>query len=204
MSNYCTIYLVRHGETDWNKKRVLQGHTNIPLNGVGIQQAKNIKNILGHIKFDAFFSSDLLRAKQTAEIMALNYQLIVQTTKILRERRYGNFEGKSFAKINKFRKTLEKIAKGNKALHDKYYRQEGMETDEEIALRITTFLREIAVIYPCRTVFIASHGGVMRVILSLLTGKKYKSGDIDNAAYLKIDCDGIDFFLKKMTGVKNK
>lgn len=203
-NNYCTIYLTRHGETDWNVKKIVQGHTNNPLNKTGIKQAKQLREKLAHVKFDAFYSSDLLRAKQTAEIVALNRKLAVQTTKALRERRYGSLEGKESLHLNKFRDLMDKLIKKDKEKHDQIYKQEGLETDEQVAKRLLTFLREIAVGNPEKTIFMGGHGGVMRIILTNLTGKRYHSGDILNTAYLVIKCDGVDFFIEEIFGVKER
>src|SRR5258706_14102789 len=93
-NNLTTFYIVRHGETDWNAERRLQGHSDIPLNENGELQAKNLADELQDITFDLAFSSDLLRAKRTAEIIALEHKLEVQTTKLIREKNYGSLEGK--------------------------------------------------------------------------------------------------------------
>ena len=68
---YCTIYFARHGETSWNVKKMIQGIKDIPLNKKGEEQAMMIGEKLKNIKFDAVFSSDLIRAKRTAEIILL-------------------------------------------------------------------------------------------------------------------------------------
>lgn len=184
MSNYCTIYLVRHGETDWNKKGLIQGHTDIPLNNRGLEQAGVLKNKLKHIVFDEVFSSDLSRSVKTAEVIALEHKLIVQTTRVLRERRYGDFEGKSFEEFNKL--TVD------------------AETDEEVTQRLITFLSEISAVKPNKKVLVVSHGGAMRMVLNYLTGKKFTRGSIDNTAYVEIESDGVDFFIKSTYGIKNK
>lgn len=203
-NNYCTIYLVRHGETDWNVKKIVQGHTNNPLNKTGIEQAKQLREKLAHIKFDAFFSSDLLRAKQTSEIIALSCKMAVQTTKALRERRFGIYEGKEFIHLNKFYDKMNELIKKDKATHDQIHEQEGLETDKKVIERLIIFLRETAVSNPGKTIFMGSHGGVIRIILTLLSGKQYHSGDVENTAYLKIKSDGVDFFIEAMSGVKDR
>ncbi len=208
MSNYkkscCTFFLVRHGETDWNLQKLVQGHTDKPLNKTGIKQAKVLKEKLGHIKFDAFYSSDLLRARQTAEIVAQKYGLAVRTTKALRERRYGNFEGKGVSYLNEFYNELEKTVRNDPSASDQIYLQKGIETDNEVTKRLLIFLREAAVLSPGKTIFIGSHGGVMRLILTRLSGKAYRPGDIDNTAFLEIKSDGVDFFIESIYGVKSR
>ena len=198
--NYCTIYLVRHGETDWNVKGLVQGHTDTPLNKTGIKQAGEVAGKLSHIKFDAFYSSDLLRAKQTAEIAALNYNLAIQTTKALRERLFGNYEGKKMHFLNKFRDAVEKLT--DQANRNRLYRKNSLETDEQVVQRLITFLREVAVANPNKVIFMASHGGVIRQALNRLSGKVYRSGDVANTAYLELKSDGVDFFIESMYGIK--
>ena len=63
------IYLVRHGQTDWNIEKKTQGHTDIPLNGTGKRQAEELAEKIADLKIDRIISSDLLRARETAEIM---------------------------------------------------------------------------------------------------------------------------------------
>jgi broad specificity phosphatase PhoE len=76
-----TFYLVRHGETDWNKQRIIQGQEDIPLNETGIQQAENAAKLMKSIPFDLAYSSDLMRAKRTTEIIALEHNLAVEATR---------------------------------------------------------------------------------------------------------------------------
>lgn len=87
--NYCTFYIVRHGETEWNVKGLVQGHTDIPLTKKGKRQARQLAKKLSRINFNAVFSSDLLRAKQTAQLIALEKKIAVKTTQALREETDG-------------------------------------------------------------------------------------------------------------------
>ena len=74
---YCTLYIVRHGQTDWNVQKLLQGQQDSALTELGITQAKELQETLREIHFDGIFSSDLLRTKKTAEIM-----LVIKVMKI--------------------------------------------------------------------------------------------------------------------------
>src|ERR1041385_1316907 len=93
MNNCATFYLIRHGQTDWNKEHLLQGIVDNVLNEAGERQAKELAKTLHHVHFDLAFSSDLLRAKRTAEIILLEKKVHVETTKLLRERAFGKHEG---------------------------------------------------------------------------------------------------------------
>jgi probable phosphoglycerate mutase len=94
MFNTC-ICFVRHGETNWNAERRMQGHIDIPLNANGIFQAERLANALIRVKhpFDVIYSSDLERALHTANVVANALSLAVQTTPQLRERNVGQLQG---------------------------------------------------------------------------------------------------------------
>lgn len=87
------LCVVRHGETDWNAGRRLQGQIDVPLSAVGHAQARATGNALMHEGFAAIYSSDLARARQTAEAAAHLAHLPVQFLPGLRERHYGVFQG---------------------------------------------------------------------------------------------------------------
>ena len=94
MSN-TRICFVRHGETNWNAERRMQGHIDIPLNANGISQAERLANALIQVKhsFDVIYSSDLERALHTANAVASALSLDVQITPRLRERNVGKLQG---------------------------------------------------------------------------------------------------------------
>ena len=87
-------YLIRHGETDWNAEGRFQGHSDIPLNAKGIAQAVSLKASLSKISFSAALSSDLSRARQTAELILQSRSLPIIESPALRERNAGALEGK--------------------------------------------------------------------------------------------------------------
>lgn len=201
--NYCTIYLARHGETEWNEKKLIQGHTDIPLNTKGKKQAMILGEKLKNIKFDAVFSSDLIRAKRTAEIIILEKKLAVQMTKTLRERYFGKFEGQSFGgeKNKNIRELINKLQSTPQSVKNE------IENDEAIIGRLFTFLREIAVAYQGKTVLMVTHGGPIRTLLIHLgwgTYKNFSEGGINNLAYVILEGDGVDFFIKETSGITRK
>lgn len=98
--NHTKIVLIRHGETAWNAVRRLQGHIDIPLNAEGERQARALAQALAGEGLDLIVSSDLQRARQTAQAVAVHYDhATVHTDPALRERCYGVFEGMLYTEI---------------------------------------------------------------------------------------------------------
>lgn len=93
MKDSTEILIIRHGQTDWNKRKLLQGHSDIPLNEKGMSQALSLAEILEKESLDSIFSSDLMRAAATANEIAKRHDLTVSADAGLRERCYGIFEG---------------------------------------------------------------------------------------------------------------
>ena len=205
--NYCNLYLVRHGETEWNVKGIIQGQNNSCLTENGKQQAKTIADELKDIKFDSIFSSDLTRTQDTAEIIRLDREIVIQTSKLLRERNFGSFEGK---RGDEFRETLkDKIIEREKLSEEEgwlFKLTEDVETDEELVNRFLIQLREISLAYPNKTVLVVSHGGPIIMFLSkigYMTKKELNSGTFRNGGCIKFLSDGFNFFIKDVKGVVN-
>lgn len=206
-NNYCTFYIIRHGQTNWNVKKLIQGHVDIPLNKTGEKQAEEAKKLLSGIYFDAVFSSDLLRAKRTAELIAMEQKIVVQETKLLREQYYGSFQGKQVKEyLDTFRKYIRNMKKITHTQR-KTLKVGDRETDEKLIQRVILFLREAAVAYKGKTVLVVTHGGVMRTLLVHLGFATYEDlheGLIKNIAYIKLASDGVDFFVKETSGIEKK
>ena len=88
-----TLLLARHGETDWNREFRIQGSSDIELNELGRKQAHALAQELEHVELDAIYSSDLSRARATAEAVAASHGLEVRLDPRLRERSFGSWEG---------------------------------------------------------------------------------------------------------------
>jgi broad specificity phosphatase PhoE len=202
-NNYCQIYLVRHGETDWNEKGLLQGQTDIPLNKEGEKQAIEVaKKHFKKIEFAAIFSSDLVRAKKTAELIALEKKMAVETSTLLRERDFGPFEGRHF---NEVMKQLRLDIQGFRILTDQEADSLGIESDTKVMERFLRFLREVAVAYQGKKILVVTHGSVMRVFLTklgYLSKEESRQVFIKNLAFIKVLSDGVDFFVKEVFGVE--
>ncbi len=196
----CTIYIVRHGQTDWNVSKTSQGQIDIPLNKVGEAQAFDLGEKLKQIHFDAFFTSDLIRAKRTAEILNIERQLAIQTTEALRERNFGTYQGKP---IDEAHNRLYKLLEDYK--DHPHIIESNVETNEQIVSRALTFIREMSVEYGGKTVLLVSHGGLMRTLLVHLaycTSKQIPYiGAINNTAYIKLLSDGPDIQVQETFGI---
>lgn len=208
VKNYCEFYLVRHGETEFNVKRIMQGHRDSPLTKLGMSQAKNLANKLKFIHFDAVFSSDLLRAKRTAEIITAEKNLTISTTKLLRERSFGKYEGWEFQRYyDKFEKDLAKYKKLTEKEIFRHKLDNDIESEEEVVGRFLTFIREIALGYLGKRVLLVSHGALIRyslIHLGFWTRDELYPGSIGNTAYVKFLSDGVDFFVKDTFGIDIK
>ncbi|MGN0401633.1 MAG: histidine phosphatase family protein [Acetatifactor sp.] len=155
------IYLMRHGETDWNKVRRLQGQSEVPLNEHGVELAKKTAEGLKAVRFDAIFSSPLQRALVTAEIMAGDRPVTVVTDDRLKEMNFGIYEGQSF-------ETPEQAARHPLRQPEKYVPMGGGETIAEVKERTYDFLREkiLPLENSCSNVLIVAHGVVNRCMLN--------------------------------------
>lgn len=194
--NYCTFYIVRHGQTEWNLNGLIQGHADSPLTLLGEEQARNVAKELQHVKFDIIFSSDLLRAKRTAEIINLERKLAVQTSKQLREKMYGKYEGKPYKAMKVFDRLYDALTEEERFK----YKAGGVESDEETVTRLFRFIREMAIIYKNKIILVATHAEIMRLFLIHIgfgTYSNFPLGVIGNAAYFKLVTDGVDFFVKE-------
>jgi broad specificity phosphatase PhoE len=206
-AEFCTIYLVRHGKTDWNDQKLVQGHTDIPLNLEGQASARELATEFSSIKFDKVYSSDLSRARETAEIISLEHQLAVETTKALRERNFGSLEGQPHSVFPELNRVLNSLDDETRYSYKSDSNAE-MESDEEIMSRFLIFLRECAIANLGKTILMATHGGTIRAFLIKLGILSYARSEekveIRNLAFVKLESDGVDFFVKKTSGIEKR
>jgi broad specificity phosphatase PhoE len=153
------LYLVRHGETDWNAARRIQGSTDIPLNDTGRAQARRTGRLLASRTWDAVVSSPLSRAQETAELIA--GEIGTEAPELLDaivERQYGAAEGLDY-------RTLD-------ALFPKGVPVPGRESRHEVASRVLPALLALAENRPGQRVVVVTHGGVIRTVLNALEPDK--------------------------------
>lgn len=163
------IYLMRHGETRWNRERRLQGQSDIPLNEHGIELAQKTAEGLREIEFDAAFSSPLDRALTTAKIVVGDRKITVETDDRLKEIHFGAGEGTYFdpAKQDPAHPMHNFFCKP-----ECFVPMEGGETIGRVRERAKAFLRER--VFPlesaCGCVLITAHGALIRSVVNDLAG----------------------------------
>jgi broad specificity phosphatase PhoE len=168
-----TIFLVRHGETDWNRERRVQGHSDVPLNDVGRVQAQALAKQLDGERFDAVYASDLARARETAEIAAAATGLAVRELVDLREKHFGSWEGLTDDAIR-----TRFPAAGTGAWGDG-------ETTDEMSARVVAALRGIAAEHPGGNILVTTHGGPIRA--ALRASGTEPTGPIENCHVMRIE-----------------
>lgn len=164
------IYLIRHGETDWNTKFLFQGQSDTELNKTGIMQARCIAKEFKGRKIGGIISSDLKRACKTAEIIAAACnRKKIEKDRRLRERHYGNLEGKLYELYRHKKKDFTG------------------EKDGKFFPRVNAAFKDTIKKYEGRDIIIVAHGGVVRqIIASVLNIPDYKKLRIYNASISEI------------------
>ena len=160
------ICLVRHGETEWNMERRIQGQIDIALNPTGLDQAAAAGHWLRKAGIGALYSSDLRRAWVTAQAIGAALGLTPVAVPELRERRYGIFEGLTYDEARaRFPEGYAAFAR-----RDVDYSFDGGESLKEMAARVTGKLEEIAAAHPWQNVAVVLHGGVLDIVNHFVRG----------------------------------
>lgn len=142
--------LVRHGETDFNAKRIFQGYGDIPLSDQGHRQSARVAERLADVHVDAFYSSDILRTMQTAEAIQQRLGMSPTACKGLREWHVGTWEGKP---VEAFEAHLAAIG-----AHAVSYVPEGGESQLQTQARMVAHMQTLAAQHAGETVLCVSHG----------------------------------------------
>ncbi|MES9672610.1 histidine phosphatase family protein [Bacillus pseudomycoides] len=152
-----TLGIIRHGSTHWNKEGRAQGNSNIPLDQAGLSEAYKLAERLATENWDLIYSSDLLRAKQTAEAIEKNIENIeIYLDPRLREVSGGQIEGTT---------EDERISKWG----DNWRALDlGIESSDSVKARAIPFIEEITYKYPNKNILIVSHGSFIKHLLKEL------------------------------------
>lgn len=163
------IYLIRHGETEWNKKYRLQGQTDVKLNAYGKELAEITAEALKDIKFDIIFHSPLNRAEETARILMRNRDIPIIADERLKEMNFGVEEG---AHIPTIQKTPENPLYNFLNKPEEYIPPENGESFEDIYNRSNDFIQNV--ILPLENkyenILVVAHGALNRSILNPIAG----------------------------------
>ena len=185
-----TFYIVRHGQTDWNLQKKVQGQTDIPLNDNGKMEAKKLADELKDINFTACFSSDLQRAYETAYIItqSSHQPLPIKTDSRMRERNFGSWEGHLSAELYS--------ASLNERLD--------VESNTSIQERTLQCLEEIAIAQPKGSrILVVSHGGVIRCLILRILELNCSIDEIEtkNASVLKLSYTNGKWKVESLQGI---
>jgi len=166
------ILLARHGETDWNLGRRVQGHTDVPLNATGIAQAQALADELASEPIVAVYSSDLERARDTARAVAARHGLPVWTDPDLREKHFGSWEGLTDTEIRQHFPDAKRGSWGD------------AETTEAVEKRAVAAIARMRARYPGGLLLVISHGGPLRALLAHFD---FEHGPIGNCEVFRVN-----------------
>lgn len=159
------IYLVRHGETDWNKAGRMQGRQEVDLNLFGLKQAHLLGKRLKNIPFDLAYSSPQSRAIQTAEMVMHHHPIHLKTHTALQEIDLGEWEGLTWTEVKRrYKGVVDDLQKDRKMA-----KIHGGETYEDVVKRAMLFLETLEN-KPYEHVLVMSHAGVIKMLIAHLLG----------------------------------
>ena len=145
---YKPFYFIRHGETDWNRDAIIMGHTDIPLNTMGVHQAYRAQKFFKNLSFDQIYTSPLKRAYRTAEILGESIQSPLVISDGLTERGWGEYQGSTYTSLS----SLKDSELPN-----------GAETLDEFEVRVFIAMQKILTASNLPPLIVA-HGGVFALL----------------------------------------
>ena len=160
------IILIRHGETEWNSQLRMQGHSNSALSSVGRGQIQALGEWMKNVSFEHIYSSDSLRARQTAEAITQYSGDTLQFDQRIREKNLGVFEGLTSIEARERHPEIYRLFKTGGA---HYVIDEG-ESTQQVLVRALEFIEEIRLRHPEQRVVMVTHGGVVRVLMKHTLG----------------------------------
>lgn len=157
-----TICLIRHGETDWNREKRIQGRSNIPLNEWGISQVREVHAGIWNTKWDIIYSSPLERAIKTAHIINEQYEVPIKIDEAFIEKSFGEVEGLAYDYV---------FSTYPEGIYPK------AETDEEVVERVLQGFSTLAQTHKGKKIIVVTHGAVIHALLAhfqvIPSGLKY-------------------------------
>ena len=186
------ILFIRHGETPWNRIKRIQGHIDIPLADTGLEQAQRLAERLAReardgARLDAIYSSDLLRARQTAQPVADALGLPLALREGLRERAYGVFQGHDSAEVE----ARFPDAYAAWQTRDPGFEPEGGESQRAFYHRVLHAIEPIVAAHPGGRIACVAHGGVLDCVYRFANGVALDAPR--NYALLNTSINTVDF-----------
>ena len=158
------IWITRHGQTNLNKAHLMQGLTDEPLNETGILQAREARERIGEVRFDAVYASPLQRAVLTASIIGgVEKEAVITDPRII-EADFGRYERRKYWMMGPAMTLYW-------AFPEIFPAPSGVETVESLVRRSSDFLKELEK-RDCGKVLVACHGGIMRALCGYLTDRR--------------------------------
>ena len=178
-----TIYLTRHGQTEWNLERRLQGRGNSPLTSFGIERARELGERLKEIELDAIYVSPIERALHTAHILKGDKKIEITSHEGLMEMSFGEYEGQ---KLNDIKKRdpkwcIEEIMKGNLTM-----RAPKGETLREVRNRVKDTMTSILKENKGKTILVVAHGITLKALMYYFQDKDVNGEVMGQATLTKI------------------
>jgi broad specificity phosphatase PhoE len=181
--------MVRHGETDWNRDNRFQGHADPPLNEAGRAQARTLAEKLAAEAASALYSSPLVRAYETASIVAQRLALEVRISEALREVDVGSWSGLTRAQVE-----MTFPAGYRRWLESEHGWDDG-ESYDDLGRRVVAELLEIAARHPDQQVLVVSHGGPIRSALAAAAGVSH--GEVRRTIHVLGNCAVVRFAVRE-------
>lgn len=187
------LIVIRHGETDWNRQHRFQGQIDVPLNAVGLEQADRVAHALADEPLDLIVTSDLQRARTTAEALARSQrrapQLLPLTEALWREQGFGVLEGLDVPTIRAEHPDLWQ----QWLRHEADYAPPGGESNRMFHARVMRALQALLAAHEGRRVAVFSHGGVLDMLWRTAQGQPLsgpRSCEIPNTGINRLHWDG--------------
>ena len=185
-----TVYLTRHGQTEWNIEKRLQGHGNSPLTKSGLRGAEELSKRLENINIERIYTSPIERAYKTAIILKGNKKIDVVKHEGLKEMNFGDFEGKITEDVMKENPdwNINLIMQGNLEM-----RAPNGETLAEVRERVSKAMDEIIKDNEGKTILIVGHGITLKAIMNYFKDKDVNNEVMGQTTLTKVNVDGENF-----------
>lgn len=154
------LILLRHGETDWNRELRFQGHVDVSLNAIGLEQARRLAQRLAGETAHHIYASDLTRARQTADPVSQRLGLATVSDAALREQSFGRVDG---MRVDDIKAQYPQAWEDWLQFHEDYCMPEG-ETTRQFHARVMDAVQRIVAAHRGQTLVIVTHGGVLDMI----------------------------------------